>query len=229
MFFENLQVVFFDFDGVLVDSNEVKADAYAALFEDPDVAARVRAHHLANGGMSRFEKFRLYSREYLGKELDDAGLDDYCRRFGELVVEKVVAAPEIPGAMEFLMRASARRPCIVVTATPTEEITGIMRRRGLDKVVDAVLGSPRLKGENIAATLRERGLDPARCLFIGDSGNDLRASLSCKVPFAGIRSPMNRGVEREHPECAWYDDFNAMLDHVIPGRAAFRAARAEQA
>ena len=224
MSFLDAQAVFFDFDGVLVDSNMVKARAYAALYEKHGslVMAKVKAHHLANGGMSRFEKFRYYDRTFVGVELDDAGLRDKCDRFEKLVVSQVLAAPEVPGATEFLLRVAAEVPCFIISATPEEEIRDIASRRGLSRVVEATLGSPRLKRENIQLALDQYGLDAARCLFIGDSGNDFRAATACGVPFAGIRSTENSAVEAENPACGWYDDFNAMLNTHIPGRSAFR-------
>ena len=47
-----VQAVFFDFDGVLADSVEVKTRAFYRLYEGhgPEVAAQVAAHHRANGG-----------------------------------------------------------------------------------------------------------------------------------------------------------------------------------
>ena len=51
----------FDFDGVLVESVDVKTKAYARLFEEygEGVVSRVVDYHLTNGGVSRFVKFRV--------------------------------------------------------------------------------------------------------------------------------------------------------------------------
>ncbi|MEE9509964.1 MAG: HAD hydrolase-like protein [Candidatus Bathyarchaeia archaeon] len=52
------QAFFFDFDGVLADSVEVKTRAFAKLFESygPEIQARVVEHHRKNGGMTRKDK-----------------------------------------------------------------------------------------------------------------------------------------------------------------------------
>ena len=52
--------IFFDFDGVIVDSNEIKSQAFYKLFESYNVtiAKKVLAHHENNIGMSRIDKFR---------------------------------------------------------------------------------------------------------------------------------------------------------------------------
>ena len=56
------QVIFWDFDGVIKDSVQVKSLAFQKIFSEYgfDVVNRVRRHHERNGGMSRFEKFPLY-------------------------------------------------------------------------------------------------------------------------------------------------------------------------
>jgi beta-phosphoglucomutase-like phosphatase (HAD superfamily) len=80
---------FFDFDGVILDSVNVKSEAFATLFREfgADIEEKVVAYHLRYGGVSRVEKFRYYYRELLMQPLDDAELKRLCARFSELVVE----------------------------------------------------------------------------------------------------------------------------------------------
>ena len=58
----NYKAYFFDFDGVLADSVEVKTLAFAKLFEEfgAGIQEKVVAHHRNHGGMSRYDKFRHY-------------------------------------------------------------------------------------------------------------------------------------------------------------------------
>ena len=58
----NKRDIFWDFDGVIKDSVEIKSNAYEELFTKwgNEVANRVRGHHNLNGGMSRFDKIPLY-------------------------------------------------------------------------------------------------------------------------------------------------------------------------
>ena len=54
--------IFWDFDGVIKESVEVKSDAFENLFKSfgDEVAKKVRNHHEENGGVSRFDKLPLY-------------------------------------------------------------------------------------------------------------------------------------------------------------------------
>ncbi len=52
-----IKTIFFDFDGVIADSLDVKTNAFYRMYEPygKDIAESVAKHHIANGGMSRFE------------------------------------------------------------------------------------------------------------------------------------------------------------------------------
>ena len=73
----------FDFDGVLVESVDVKTKAYARLFEEygEGVVSRVVDYHLTNGGISRFVKFRVIYSEILNKPLSEKNFSPYVMSF----------------------------------------------------------------------------------------------------------------------------------------------------
>ena len=98
------QAFVFDFDGVLANSVEVKTRAFEQLYlsHGPEIAAAVVRHHRENGGMPRRLKFKHYEATFLGTPADNDRLDQLSNQFSALVVDKVVAAPEIPGATIFL-------------------------------------------------------------------------------------------------------------------------------
>ena len=64
-----LEQIFFDFDGVLVDSVQVKTKTFETLFAKygKEVQEKVIKHHLENGGMSRYKKFQHYYNSFLNK------------------------------------------------------------------------------------------------------------------------------------------------------------------
>ena len=51
--------IIFDFDGVILDSVNIKTEAFYKLFEQygSKIANQVVDYHIINGGMSRFKKF----------------------------------------------------------------------------------------------------------------------------------------------------------------------------
>ena len=66
MGYSRIDALFFDFDGVIADSVEVKTDAFAELFNDEglEVQQKVIDHHRNHGGMTRREKFQHYYQKH---------------------------------------------------------------------------------------------------------------------------------------------------------------------
>jgi HAD superfamily hydrolase (TIGR01549 family) len=179
-------LVILDFDGVILESVGIKTEAYRDLFSDhPHELDRIMEYHLANLGTSRFDKIRYVYSHILGKELPPGEFEALLRRYEELVLAKVLEAPFVPGAPEFLERFHRRLPLYVVSGTPTEEIRFIVRERGLARFFRGVYGSPKKKVEYIREILAATGVDPRRALYVGDAPNDLHAAEAAGIRFAG--------------------------------------------
>ena len=203
------EAFFFDFDGVLADSVEVKTEAFAKLYEPygPEVVAQVIDHHRRHGGMTRTDKFRYYHRDHLGRDLSDEEMAELCQKFSELVVDKVVGAQEIRGAGDFLKKWCSRLPCFVISATPQEEIRQIVRHRGMMGYFDEVLGAPASKKDNLQRLLNQFHLNPSKCCLFGDAESDYRAAHACGVEFIGIVNDADSPLIRALPEIRYTKDF----------------------
>ncbi len=206
----------FDFDGVLVESVDVKTRAFAALYEEhgQGVAAAVVAHHLAHGGLSRFEKFRHCHRAFLGRELSGGEERALGGRFAALVEDAVVAANWIPGAREFLETWSARLPIYVASGTPEDELLRIVERRSMARYFAGVRGAPAKKDELIAGFARAAGLAPGRVLMVGDSTTDYEGAVQAGADFLGIASPL---VPVFGPGVPVLPDLTGLCDFVLAG------------
>ncbi len=189
------RLIFWDFDGVIKDSVAVKTEAFAQLFRSygVELAERVRAHHEANGGMSRFEKFPLYL-EWAGESVTQEKVDACCRRFSQLALQEVINAPWVPGAEVILRRNPRQQEFVLVTATPQGEIEEILAAINLRACFSEVFGAPFGKQEAIRASLAARKLDASQCLMIGDAKADQDAALANDVPFLLRRHSSNRRV-----------------------------------
>lgn len=183
------QAVFFDFDGVIADSATVKVRAFAALFAayGPAVQEAVIRYHLDNGGMPRHQKIRHCFAAFAGHLPTDAELDRAGQTFSQLVLDEVIAAPLIPGALATLCRLQqAAIPAFVVSGTPGEEMRLIVERKGLGSYFLEVHGSPLAKPALLADILNRHGYIPNQCLFIGDALADYRAAVATGLRFLGI-------------------------------------------
>ena len=199
----NWQAVFFDFDGVILDSVDVKTRAFAVMFRPygPEVELAVMEYHLANCGVSRFKKFEYYYKHLLQKPITQDILEALGREFNQLALDGVLAAPFIDGALETLKQLKKDGiPAFVVSGTPDEEIKVIVEKRNLAPYFVEVHGSPRIKQEIIQDIAGCYGYRLENCLFIGDATTDYKAAKVCGTFFLGIvsdgeRSPFLEGTE----------------------------------
>ena len=186
-----IRAIGFDFDGVLVESVDIKARAYASLFEDegPEVVRQIIDYHLADGGISRFEKFRTIHRDILRRELNDKRFRFLCNRFSRIVVDAVVAAPWVAGAREFLERNHKQYQMFIVSGTPEPELRAIVERRGMTQFFETVRGSPKDKVTLLAEVEDDLNLIREETVYVGDTKTDWNAAQALGLTFLWRRSP----------------------------------------
>lgn len=183
------QAVFWDFDGVVLDSVHVKTRTFARMFSayGPEIEQAVVDYHLAHGGVSRFEKFKYYYQHLLKRSISDQELTALGEEFSSLALKEVLAAPFIPGALETLQELSRKGiPSYVVSGTPEEEVRHIVEVRELSSYFVEVHGSPRKKDEILADIVGRKGYVPDTCLFLGDAMTDYNAAWFVGTRFLGI-------------------------------------------
>jgi len=180
-----IKAVFFDFDGVLVESLDIKNKAFAGLFERESADARraIMDYHLAHAGVSRYDKFRYFYKEILKRPLSEKEFAWLCERFSALAAGNVIKAPYVKGAREFLDGFHKRYALYVVSATPREEIAGIVKRRGMSGYFRAVYGAPDAKKDVVKKVIADEGMDPADAVYVGDALSDYEAAVSNGVGF----------------------------------------------
>lgn len=181
---KEFNTIFWDFDGVIKDSVEVKTDAYIKLFEvfGLDVVEKVRHHHKCNGGMSRFDKFPIYLK-WAGVKPAPEIIEDYSNKFSQLVLQGVIDSPWVSGAEQYLRKNEYKQTFVLVSATPQDELEFILDALDLTECFTKIFGAPINKVNAIADALKSLNLDPSSCLMIGDSLADLNAASSNKVHF----------------------------------------------
>lgn len=186
------QAVFFDFDGVIADSVQVKTQAFATMFAPygKQIAQQVVAYHLANGGMPRFQKFIYYYQELLGMDIDQTVLEQKGKEFSAMVMDGVITADLIPGALASLQQLQQLHiPAFVVSGTPHEEMKTIVHKKRLSHYFLEVHGSPRTKTVIVDEIISRYGFQPGQCLFIGDALADQKAAVNTGTAFLAIKGP----------------------------------------
>ena len=189
------KLIFWDFDGVIKDSVEVKTQAFVKLFQvfGHDVAERVREHQEAHGGMSRFDKLPLYM-QWAGEKPTQSRVSELSDQFGKLVFQGVLDAPWVSGVETYLRNNPYQQKFVLVSATPQDELEQILLTLDLRKCFVDVFGAPTSKKESIRMTLATRSISPHECIMIGDAMADFEAAQACQLPFLLRRHETNASV-----------------------------------
>tara|TARA_B110001450_G_scaffold207151_1_gene197438 strand:- start:2411 stop:3085 length:675 start_codon:yes stop_codon:yes gene_type:complete len=207
-------ILVFDFDGVLVDSIDIKADAFAELYNPygSEIVEQVVKHHLANGGMSRFDKLNYYHNIYLNMKIDQFEMDSLANQFSKIVMDKVIACPEIPGAEKFIKEICLQHKCYINSATPQNEIRQIVLARGLQKYFCTVLGSPISKSENLRnIRVMNHEVPISDFLFFGDALSDFEAAANNNLDFIGIAHSVDSVLHGLVTDDRLIKDFNCII------------------
>ncbi len=191
---KHIETLFFDFDGVIVDSLDIKTQAFGELFRDygEDIVKKVMYYHMNNSGVSRYEKFKYYYSKILHKEISQDIMNDLNNRFSQLVLEKVVKAPTVAGVIDFLKKLNNdRKNCFVVSATPQDEIRHIAKLKQLDGFFKEIVGSPMTKKENLRHLVNKYALDRTKAIYCGDAKSDYEAAVENNIDFIGVGCEKN--------------------------------------
>jgi phosphoglycolate phosphatase-like HAD superfamily hydrolase len=176
--------VFFDVDGVLLDTVRAKGDAFADAFEcSPGGRGLVMGLHMSNGGVPREPKVMMIFEALHGRSATSDEVSALVDRFAELAIERVLAASEIPGASSALAELSRHVPLHAVSATPFRELVRIFEARGWAGYFRSIHGIPPTKTLTVSNLLGEHGYEAAKCFMIGDSSQDRDAARANAVPF----------------------------------------------
>lgn len=194
-----IKTIIFDFDGVLVESTNIKTDAFRRLFSKwEDHVEEIVDYHKDNMGLSRYVKFEYFYKNIIKEPYsEEVGLE-LSRRFSEIVVDEIEKAPFVNGAEEFLDKKGSDYTFFIASGTPHGELNDIVRHKGLDKYFKGVYGTPATKTEITEMILKEHSLKRDEAVFIGDTRSDKVAADNTGIRFILRITPDNAGIESEY-------------------------------
>lgn len=174
----------FDCDGVILDSNRVKREAFyrAALPYGEAPARQLVDYHVRNGGISRLVKFELFLREMVRQPVTQTAMQQLLDRFEQASLQGLLQCALAPGLAE-LRQAAPQARWMVVSGALQSELHEVFGRRGIAPMFDAgIFGSPDNK-EVILAREIARGNLALPALFLGDSRYDHVAARGAGLDF----------------------------------------------
>ena len=183
------KTIVFDCDGVILDSNIVKTEAYFRTAKNlgaTDAQAQALTdYHVKLGGISRYHKFDWFLREVLNQPATEAAiqalLDEFSRELEVGLMECAIA-----DGLQALRYATPQAKWMILSGGDQQEIRDLFTKRDLTKHFDGGLfGSPDNKDVVLAREIANYNLQlPA--LFVGDSQYDFESSARAGLDFVFV-------------------------------------------
>jgi phosphoglycolate phosphatase-like HAD superfamily hydrolase len=184
----------FDCDGVVLHSNQIKTESFrsAARPWGENVANALVAHHVENGGISRYRKFAHFFETILPDHcpgavpgVDGPGFDELLASYAQAVHDGLMTSTVAEG-LETLREKTAHANWCIVSGGDQAELRDIFGVRGLEHLFDGgIFGSPDSKDIILAREL-EVGTIEKPALFLGDSRYDYEAAQRAGIDFVFV-------------------------------------------
>ena len=176
----------FDCDGVVLNSNVVKTEAYFRTAKNlgaTDAQAQALVdYHVKLGGISRYYKFDWYVREVLKKPVTDAAIKALLDGFSQELTVGLMQCNLAKGIFD-LREATPNAKWSILSGGDQQEIRALFAKRKIAHLFDGGLfGSPDNKDEVLAREKSNGNLQfPA--LFLGDAKYDFEAASRAGLDF----------------------------------------------
>lgn len=180
------KVIFWDFDGVLMDSNAVRDLGFErVLTEFPkEQVDRLLEFHQANGGLSRYVKFRYFFQEIRKEPISDSEILIWAEKFS-LIMRELLVNPKllIEETLNFVIENQGKYFMHITSGSDQNELRYLCQSMGIDHLFTSIHGSPKPKKEWVKELIEMHGYKKEECVLIGDSYNDFDAAKENGIKF----------------------------------------------
>lgn len=177
------QTIVFDCDGVVLNSNKVKTEAFfkAALPYGEAAAQQLVDYHVARGGISRYKKFEWFIENVVAGQAGP-NLEQLLAAYAAEVRHGLLTCDIAEGLAE-LKAKTPQANWLIVSGGDQQELRDVFAERDLARLFDGgIFGSPDSKDTILARELAADNIKlPA--LFLGDSKYDYQAATTAALDF----------------------------------------------
>ncbi len=182
---DHYQTIIFDCDGVVLNSNFQKIEAYrnAALEfgASKEQADTLVDYHVKLTGISRNIKFKYFLKEILHQTPSNKSMKTLIQNLNNNVIN-LLKACDVAEGLDRLKVQTPNKKWMVASGGDQEELRYLFSDKKINHFFpEGIFGSPRSKHEIIEQELKDDSWRPA--LFLGDSLYDIQTAKKYNIDF----------------------------------------------
>lgn len=186
-----VKVIFFDFDGVILDSMPIRDYGFRKIFEEYpfELVEKLISYHQLNGGLSRFHKIKYFYNELLQKEISEEKIEEYANSFSKIMKEELTNKKYlISQTVTFIKENYKNYKLHIVSGSEQNELRYLCEKLDVSKYFLTIEGSPTAKNDLVKNRLILENYNSQEAILIGDSINDYEAAKINGLKFFGFNN-----------------------------------------
>ena len=179
----NYQHIFWDFDGVLVDSLHLKGIAFQSLFpyENQDFKDFIYHYHISHPSLTRNEKISHYISNSSQPFAYD--ISQLLIRFSAYLAKNLLSCRTNQLAVKYLLDSSDLKCHSIISAASPVDIDSICDHLCIEGCFTSSYSLISDKSSLLVDLVSNSPYQPHQILMIGDSNSDLQAANSAGIDF----------------------------------------------
>lgn len=167
---DSLKAIVFDFDGTLIESNELKRQIFFDIFDNkfhPQITKTLNE----NKDLSRFELIKKILIKINCKKIS-ANLDEYTSRYSDNLINQISVITVDSNLYKNLENLKSRYKIYLSSLTYKNDLPVILKNLKLDKYFENVYGYPQKKEVTLKNIITRLSLSPSEVMVVGDGESD---------------------------------------------------------
>jgi len=188
---EKYKVIFWDFDGVIMDSMPTRSLGFVKTLADfpKEQIDQLLEFHNSNGGLSRYVKFRYFFEEIRKEAVSESKVMELAHKFSEIMLSLLIDEKLlIQDSVSFIKENYQNFTFHIVSGSDGNELRKICQELALDQYFLTIEGSPTPKKRLVDDIMKKNRYLQSECCLIGDSHNDAEAATVNDIDFFGYNN-----------------------------------------
>jgi HAD superfamily hydrolase (TIGR01549 family) len=180
----NYDIIIFDCDGVIIDINLLKCEAFGTAVEGypSEVIESFVNYCKKTFGVSRYVKFKDFISEFAREPFQEENYNNLLNNYSNICKEIYKYADLTPGSEDLLVELSNHNKYVyVASGSDEEELNTVFIDRKLSKYFSGIYGSPKTKLECASIILKNH--PNKKAVFIGDALSDMNTAKEHNIDF----------------------------------------------